>query len=240
VHTVLVAPLRSTARPSTATGPTLTPQAWAGTWATSPVLASLRTLTSPTATLTWPSWFWVGGASRGCAACQEYRSREHCNDRLFSVAHAVSLCDLSCMMPRKLWYLFGAFSHVRHPNCPPMTCRDLGRSAAPERFLRLDVTVTAGQIAKRIEDFRVMRLHGRKWRVPSTNATPLAVRGAARAPLVLGAPPSRPWQEAAMRHVVRRTRRPHRAQRRRASPRCPRSLTWRSSSWSMFSSHPWR
>jgi hypothetical protein len=56
LQTVIVAPEASTAVPRTATGPTLTPQMLAATWAATPMLALLSTLTSPTATLTSPFW----------------------------------------------------------------------------------------------------------------------------------------------------------------------------------------
>jgi len=66
VQTVVAAPLRSTAAPRTATGPTLRPQTWAAIWAATPTLMSLRVM-SPTATLTRPSWSWVA-ALAGAAA----------------------------------------------------------------------------------------------------------------------------------------------------------------------------
>src|SRR5215212_11659937 len=67
VHKVVEAPLASTAWPSTATGPTLTPQMVAATFAATPLLTSLRRLTSPTATLISPSCCWFGAAFAGVA-----------------------------------------------------------------------------------------------------------------------------------------------------------------------------
>src|SRR4051794_5211611 len=63
----LGAPLRSTAVPRTATGPTSTPQTAAATSAATATLARRRMSTLPTATLTRPFWPWVMSALAGAA-----------------------------------------------------------------------------------------------------------------------------------------------------------------------------
>src|SRR5688572_1586652 len=55
VQTVTAVPLLSTARPSTATGPTFKPQMFAATWAATPISTASLIVTSPTATFTRPS-----------------------------------------------------------------------------------------------------------------------------------------------------------------------------------------
>src|SRR3954454_14740782 len=67
VQTVRVAPLRSTAVPRTATGPTSTPQIAAAISAATAMFALPATSTLPTATLTRPFWPWVMSALAGAA-----------------------------------------------------------------------------------------------------------------------------------------------------------------------------
>jgi len=70
-HTVRMAPLRSTAAPRTATGPTFTPQICAAIWAATPMLTSDMVM-SPMATLTRPFWSWLA-ALAGAAVPEAIR-----------------------------------------------------------------------------------------------------------------------------------------------------------------------
>jgi hypothetical protein len=67
LHTVFVVPVSAVFAASRATGPTLTPQMVAATFAATPMLALLSTLTSPTETFTSPDCCELFAALAGAA-----------------------------------------------------------------------------------------------------------------------------------------------------------------------------